>query len=121
MRKRRLLSQGVRKLNLPSNVFQEMERQLWHDARTMPGEGAFLYMPFTVLANKDGSARVVGGDDSLSLGFGDITMMGKNDDIVELVGVLFRRKLKQSNIHAKPGDTTFQLRSEWNEATHPLG
>jgi hypothetical protein len=119
--RRRWLSKGVRNLNLPAALFEQMERQLWHEDKEMGVRpGTFMYMPFIILVPLDGSARLVGGDTSLSFGFGDMTPMGKDDKMVELVGILFKKRLKQANINAKAGDISFNLRSEWNEKENPL-
>jgi len=115
----RHFSAGVAKMHWPEKVFAEMERQLWKEDKTTPGTGRFLYVPFVVLVSQEG-ARVVGGDDSLQFAGGDMTLIGKDDDIVEVVGMLVKRRITTLNLKAKPGDTCFQLRSEWNETENPL-
>ena len=79
-----------------------------------------MYMPFVILVTPDGPPRLVGGDSSISFGIGDMTPIGKDDKMTELVGVLFKKRLKQANINAKPGDISFNLPSEWNERENPL-
>jgi hypothetical protein len=119
--RRRWLSEGVRNLNLSAALFEQMEHQLWHEDKEMGVRpGTFMYMPFIVLVPPDGPPRLVGGDTSLSFGLGDITPIGKDDKMAELVGILFKKRLKQTNINAKAGDISFNLRSEWNEKENPL-
>jgi hypothetical protein len=119
--RRRWLSEGVRNLNLSADLFAQMERQLWREDKKMgEGPGKLTYMPFIILVAPDGPPRLVGGDTSLSFGFGDMTLIGQDDKMVELVGILFKKRLKQANINAKPGDISFNLRSEWDEKENPL-
>jgi hypothetical protein len=119
--RRRWLSEGVRNLNLPADLFAQMERKLWREDKEMGvSPGTFMYMPFIVLVPPDGPPRLIGGDTSLSFGLGDVTLIGKDDKMVELVGILFKKRLKQTNINAKAGDISFNLRSEWNENENPL-
>jgi hypothetical protein len=117
----RWLSAKIKTLNLPSDLYAQMERELWKEDKTTPGSGKFLYMLFFVLVPTDGHPRLVGGETSISLGgFGDLTLIGKDEAIEEIVGVLFKKPVRQPNIKAKRGDTSFQLRSEWNEDENPV-
>jgi hypothetical protein len=91
---RRHVSTGVRKLNLPTEALDELERL----ARTKRafGSGTFSYQSLSVLIPSIGQAA-------------------------EIVACVFDKPLRQSNIVAKPGDVSLCLRSEWNEMENSLG
>lgn len=111
-------SVGVHKLKVPVHLFSHMEREMAEDIKMMPLTGKFLYKPFVLLMSEGEAARVVGGDDAVKLaGGGDVTMIGPNDKLVEIVGMLWHTPWN----HCHPGDTRFCLRSEWNEQHNPLG
>lgn len=114
---KRYESAGIHKLKVPVHLYSHMEREMAEDIKTMPLTRKFLYKPFVLLVGEGGTVRAVGGQDAVKLpAGGDVTMIGADDKMVEIVGMLWHTPWK----HCHPGDTRFCLRSEWNEQHNPL-
>jgi hypothetical protein len=109
--KRILMSPAVHALGLPAPLVHDMCSQLRQEVRRHKRHRTFLYMRFVLLVPPGGPPQLA------PVG---LTMIAQDVEIIELVGTLFLRRLRQSNIHADPGDITFNLRSDWNEGENPV-
>ncbi len=90
--RRRIMSEGVKKLNLPRPLLERLEQEI--RCERAHGPGHFLYRLMTVVLE---------------------------DGVKEIVVSRFVKKLNiGGGITARPGDVGFTLRSEWNESTNPL-
>lgn len=91
---KRILTDNVRRLNLPSGAFAGMCDELYRELRdTTEKHGSFLYLPMMVMNG------------------------GRS---IELVGAIILKRMRLGDFKAEKGDLVFWLRSEWNEDENPL-
>lgn len=102
---------AVTALRISLSTYASMRDELLEELKEIRerGErgGKFLYMPFLLV-------------NGVHVPSGSMMAFGRGVDLIELVGTFTLKSYRIGGKRIEKGDTTFCLRSEWNEQDNPL-